>query len=139
MAVTLVPSSFFPLPSSLLLCIFNAQQLSTDFTGANLRGANFTKAKAGLQKRWAIFLVMISWLILGMSGFIYLYNGRSIPQIFHFSKTENLLSGWVTIVGTIIIFFIILWERIINFIVPTVIVLSTIAKTNLKVQYSPLS
>ena len=29
MATNLVPSSFFPLPSSLLLCILNAQQLKT--------------------------------------------------------------------------------------------------------------
>jgi uncharacterized protein YjbI with pentapeptide repeats len=33
-----------------------------DFSGANLRSANFRGTKAGLQKRWAIFLVIVSLL-----------------------------------------------------------------------------
>ena len=45
---------------------------STNFTDANLRGANFTGAKAGLQKRWALLLVVFSWLLSGISGFLFL-------------------------------------------------------------------
>ncbi len=41
---------------------------SANFTGANLRGANFCGAKCGLQKSWAILLVMLSWLLAGISG-----------------------------------------------------------------------
>ena len=36
---------------------------STNFTGANLTGAKFIKAQAGLQKRWAILLVLLSWFM----------------------------------------------------------------------------
>ena len=43
---------------------------STNFTNANLTGTNFTQAKAGLQKRWAIGLVVISFLLSGLSGFL---------------------------------------------------------------------
>ena len=42
----------------------------TNFTGANLRGTDFTGAKAGLQKRWALLLVLLSWLLLGISSFV---------------------------------------------------------------------
>ena len=36
---------------------------STNFTGANLTGAKFIEAQAGLQKRWVILLVLLSWLM----------------------------------------------------------------------------
>jgi Pentapeptide repeats (8 copies) len=35
----------------------------TNFTGANLQGANFRGAFSGLEKRWVIVLVSISWLL----------------------------------------------------------------------------
>ena len=41
---------------------------STNFTGATLGGAKFCKAKAGLQKRWAIGLVIVSLFIAFVSG-----------------------------------------------------------------------
>ena len=55
---------------------------STNFTGANLRGANFTGAKCGLQKRWAIVLVLISWLLAGISGVLSLLAGVFVAFIF---------------------------------------------------------
>ncbi|MDF5718691.1 MAG: pentapeptide repeat-containing protein [Rhizonema sp. NSF051] len=48
---------------------------SADFSGANLIGANFSGAKAGLQRRWAIFLVLVSWLLMGISGFFLALTG----------------------------------------------------------------
>ena len=42
---------------------------STNFTNANLRGAKFCGAQCGLQKRWVILLLILSWLLAGISGF----------------------------------------------------------------------
>ena len=39
-----------------------------DFMGANLEGANFSHAVAGVQPRWAVILVAISFLISTCSG-----------------------------------------------------------------------
>ena len=41
----------------------------TKFTSANLRGAKFCGVKAGLQKRWAVGLVIFSGILLAISGF----------------------------------------------------------------------
>mgnify|MGYP001797099185 FL=1 len=63
---------------------------STNFTGANLKGANFTGAKAGLQKRWALLLVLLSWLLSGISGYLSLFNVSLISYIFEPSHSlEN--------------------------------------------------
>ncbi|MHC5854503.1 pentapeptide repeat-containing protein [Nostoc sp.] len=43
---------------------------STDFTNATLIGANFCRAKTGLQRRWATGLILFSLLILILSGLI---------------------------------------------------------------------
>jgi hypothetical protein len=40
-----------------------------DFSNANLRGANFTGAKAGLQKRWLVFWIVVSYVLVTLSGF----------------------------------------------------------------------
>ena len=48
---------------------FKGQDLAgADFSEADIRSTNFTGAKCGLQKRWAIVLVLISWLLAGISG-----------------------------------------------------------------------
>ena len=41
----------------------------TNFKNANLQGVNFTGAKAGLQKRWVTFLLVISLFVSGIAGF----------------------------------------------------------------------
>jgi Pentapeptide repeats (8 copies) len=48
---------------------------STDFTDAILTAATFCHAKAGLQRRWAILLVLVSWLLGGVSGFFSAFAG----------------------------------------------------------------
>ncbi|MHC5718963.1 MAG: pentapeptide repeat-containing protein, partial [Nostoc sp.] len=65
-----------------------------NFTNANLRGANFSHAKAGLQRRWAIFLVLISWLLSGLSGFLWIVNGYFVSPIFNTSKLDYQIGGW---------------------------------------------
>ena len=55
---------------------------STNFTGATLRGANFTDAKCGLQRRWATFLAIFSWLLAGISGYGSLVAANLVSLIF---------------------------------------------------------
>ena len=84
----------------------------TNFTGANFRRANFTGAKAGLQRHWAIFLVMISWLVSGLSGFLFLFNAAPILLIFDSSNISNQFAGWAALILMIIIFALIIRQRI---------------------------
>ena len=76
-----------------------------NFSGANLTGANFTLAKAGLQRRWAIGLVIISFLLSGLSGFFWAANGYLVSPIFNSSSDEQI-AGWVALI-TLIAFFLI--------------------------------
>ncbi|MEH1791305.1 pentapeptide repeat-containing protein [Nostoc sp.] len=62
-----------------------------DFTGANLRGTNFNNAKAGLQKGWASFLVCVSWLLSGISGFFLAITGGLIPTFRTLTVTSSLV------------------------------------------------
>ena len=83
----------------------------TNFNNSNLRGANFTGAKAGLPLHWAIFLVMISWLLSGLSVFLFLFNGALISMIFDSSSIQNQSSGWVALIVTTITFAIIIRQK----------------------------
>lgn len=82
---------------------------SADFTGANLRNANFSHATAGLQKRWAIFLVYISLFLSGISGFFSAFTGALIAFIFDSSSNlENQVGGWTALIVVIVVFIVIL-------------------------------
>ncbi len=81
---------------------------SADFTSANLRNANFNHATAGLQKRWAIFLVGVSWLLSGVSGFFSTLAGALIASIFNTSGLENQVAGWTSLIVIIVLFIVIL-------------------------------
>jgi hypothetical protein len=59
---------------------------SADFTGANLAGANFSHAQAGLQKRWAIFLICVSWLLCGVAGILSGFARAMIAEFFDISS-----------------------------------------------------
>jgi uncharacterized protein YjbI with pentapeptide repeats len=81
-----------------------------NFTAANLKGANFSHAKAGLQKRWAIFLVLISWMLMGLSGFLSAFAGVW-GAFLVFSTDKNYpivyqIAGW-TILVILVIFFVV--------------------------------
>ena len=85
----------------------------TNFTRANLTGANFTGAKAGLQKRWALLLVVLSWLLSGISGFLSLISAGFISQIFNSSQSPvNQLAGWVALIVTIIVYIFIIRQGV---------------------------
>ncbi|MEM1395213.1 MAG: pentapeptide repeat-containing protein [Cyanobacteria bacterium P01_H01_bin.150] len=85
----------------------------TNFTEANLKGANFTGAKAGLQKRWVFLLLLLSWLLSGISGYLSLFNTISIAYVFDSSQSvENQFAGWLAMIVTIILYIIIIRQGI---------------------------
>jgi len=83
---------------------------SADFTGANLRNANFSHATAGLQRRWATFLLIVSWLLAGISGCILISIGVLLAYIFdagyeRYGFSEKSIIGLFSLI-TIAVFFI---------------------------------
>ncbi|MBG1268090.1 pentapeptide repeat-containing protein [Nostoc sp. WHI] len=80
---------------------------SADFTGANLRNANFSLATAGLQKRWAIFLVGVSWLLSGISGFV---SGYIVWLIVHYHNQVELYYTFFSLI-VLTVFWIITIRR----------------------------
>ncbi|MBW4603951.1 MAG: pentapeptide repeat-containing protein [Calothrix sp. FI2-JRJ7] len=79
---------------------------SANFTGANLRNANFSHATAGLQRRWAIFLVCLSWVLSGISGFFSAITGVLIAS--ETSSLEDKITSWIALIIVIVLFIIIL-------------------------------
>ncbi|MHC5819386.1 MAG: pentapeptide repeat-containing protein [Nostoc sp.] len=78
-----------------------------NFTNANLTGANFSNAKAGLQRRWVIFLVLISWLLSGLSGFLWAVNGFLVAQKFNTGlDIEDEIGFWTALIVLIAFFFV---------------------------------
>ena len=90
----------------------NTDLRGANFTGANLQGVNFTDAKAGLPLRWAIFLVVLSWLLSGTSSFLFFFNAALVLLTFDSSNTSNQVAGWVALIVTIIVYIIIIRQGI---------------------------
>ncbi|NEQ69361.1 MAG: hypothetical protein F6K21_28495, partial [Symploca sp. SIO2D2] len=63
-----------------------------NFTNAYLKGAKFCEAKAGLQRRWAVFLVAVSWLLSALSGFFSLWIGAVVTFTFSPDGTEFFIA-----------------------------------------------
>ena len=61
----------------------NANLEGTNFSNANLEGANFHGAKAGLQLRWKIGLIIISWLLSAISALFAGNVGYSSVLVFY--------------------------------------------------------
>ncbi|MDF5715275.1 MAG: pentapeptide repeat-containing protein, partial [Rhizonema sp. NSF051] len=89
---------------------------SADFSGAILKGANFSGAIAGLQRRWAIFLVVVSWLLMGLSGFLSAFAGYLVASLLF--KLENdfeiayQIAGCTIVVISIIFFLVTIHQGI---------------------------
>ncbi|MEM9925278.1 MAG: pentapeptide repeat-containing protein [Cyanobacteria bacterium P01_D01_bin.50] len=64
-----------------------------DFSNAILRGANFSHVKTGLQRRWAIIIVLFSLLLSAISGCISAVGGSLVGFILINSARENLYVG----------------------------------------------
>ncbi len=75
---------------------------STNFKNANLQGVNFTGAKAGIQKRWVAFLLFISFLLSGISGFLSLYLGYSVSLSFDNSAPGNFYERLFSLIFLVI-------------------------------------
>jgi len=97
---------------------FQGQNLSgADFSEADIRGANFKKtnltgtkfcqAKAGLQKRWVTVLMLVSWIVSGVSGIASLLAGGVVALIFG-NNLENQVFGWIALISLIIVYSVIL-------------------------------
>ena len=70
---------------------------SADFSGANLKDANLSHTKAGLQRRWAISLVIFSLLLSIVSGF-----GSAIASaylgLFLFKSSLHIFTSVVSLI-----------------------------------------
>lgn len=96
---------------------------SADFTGANLRGANFKNASSGLRKRWATILVLISWLLAGISGIFFAHGGILVALIFD-QDLNSLIHGWVALIVLIVFFAAIIIRQGINAVLAVAVALS---------------
>jgi uncharacterized protein YjbI with pentapeptide repeats len=85
---------------------------SINFTNANLIGANFTGAKCGLQKRWAAFLTIFSWLLAGISGFLSMFAGAIVSIIFNNSFLKNQITTWVGLLVLVVFLIVIIHQGV---------------------------
>ncbi|NER97564.1 MAG: hypothetical protein F6J86_27570 [Symploca sp. SIO1B1] len=86
--------------------------VGADFSGADIRGTNFTNAylkgtkfcgvKAGLQRRWAVFLVGVSWLLSALSGIFSLWTSLlvavALNNRFNISYIGSFIAGTVSLI-----------------------------------------
>src|SRR5579883_2269609 len=80
---------------------FKDQNLTgANFSNADIRSTNFTGAKAGLQKRWAILLVVVSWVLASLLGFLSAFAGYLIAFLILNTKKDyqlaSQIAGWTT-------------------------------------------
>ena len=77
-----------------------------NFTHANLTGTNFRGAKAGIQRRWAIILVISSWILSGLSGILSVLIIDMVSPLLGSSNRANTISNWVSLIALAVFFFI---------------------------------
>ena len=96
---------------------FKRQNLSgVDFDEADIRGANFTEAnlegtrfirsKAGLEKRWIVFMFLISCFLSSSIGLTSALSGYSIFYFFLPSGDQNIFLGLFFFVTYIVLLFV---------------------------------
>ncbi|WP_371357470.1 pentapeptide repeat-containing protein, partial [Hydrocoleum sp. CS-953] len=85
----------------------------TNFRGANLTGAKFCGAKGGLQKRWVVVLLIVVFILAGISGFFSAFTGYLISLIFDNSSLEFQVLGWATLIVAIFFWIVVISRGII--------------------------
>jgi cation transport ATPase len=106
---------------SLRGCNFKKQDLSgADFSSCDLRGANFSganltdakfeKAKAGLQKRSVIFLLLLALALMVFSSVFSTICSHYIGFMFDKSSTQNQIVSWVSLIF-LLFFCILTWRK----------------------------
>ena len=78
-----------------------------------MRGANFTGAKAGLQRRWLIFQLIVSLLLTVIFNFVAaLFNGVFIAYFFtpDFIKLNTIFPGIAAVAVLVAVFYAIAFQ-----------------------------
>jgi len=88
-----------------------------NFTTATLTGANFKGAKAGLQRRWAICLLIISWLIAGVSGSFSGGASYSVVELI-FDTNNNVTNQLSVLIVLVALFIFTIHYGLLFFVVP---------------------
>ncbi len=104
---------------------------STNFIGANLKGANFTGAKCGLQRRWALVLVVSSFFLSAFSGFLATWGGSATAKTLSEQFSQELgytsgpgLLGIAIFLALVALFVFIVEKKIITYFVISSSILS---------------
>ncbi|MEO1184993.1 MAG: pentapeptide repeat-containing protein [Cyanobacteria bacterium J06636_27] len=71
----------------------NSDIRGTDFTNAILRGANFSHTKSGLQRRWAIIIILFALVLSAISGLMSAVGGSLVGFILIDSARSHLYTG----------------------------------------------
>jgi uncharacterized protein YjbI with pentapeptide repeats len=72
---------------------------SADFSGATLKGADFSGAKAGLRRRWRLFLIILILILVRVSEHMSGSIGSYISEIFS-SDVATVATGWIVLIAT---------------------------------------
>ncbi|NEQ58984.1 MAG: pentapeptide repeat-containing protein [Moorea sp. SIO4A1] len=83
-----------------------------NFKKANLTGTKFCKAKAGLQRRLVIVLLLLSWIISGLSGMCSFFGGALVVLIVRSSGIAEQVYSWIALIVIVVLFAVIIRQNI---------------------------
>ena len=76
----------------------NSDIRGTDFTNAILTGANFSHTKSGLQRRWAIIIILFTLVLSAISGLMSAVGGSLVGFILIESARSHLYTGVASLI-----------------------------------------